>query len=408
MKKFNTDSLRDFENEKNVLSCIRNSDYKHKNVLINYGSLVYGQTGNINSDHMLLLPWTDFKSLDDFMKDRTHRSTAAKRRNCIYGMVGVADALAWLTRMKITLPRMPTRKVQVMHCDFKPQNILVFPTPDQEDRFIFKVSDFGHSFLSLSIGRRSPRYEWTYCAPEISTENSIVQENSDVWPYGCVLLLVLIFTTRGYQEITLLRESLVLNRTIDTFYERTTEPTRYRLKRPVSDWIDNLKNGELATADINETEMTIEAGKILHEYILVPDPRSRKHMEFICEQFETAYSTVHTAVQTSSFSNFEGLDECTLCTIPARAEYVCFHSNNMNRYGVFFTDTLLVNGRLDIVRPMAHQSKIMWARRFPLTVSTCTSSHICLVRDANQRNLTVRQLKSDCCQARCFEVLIII
>jgi serine/threonine protein kinase len=388
VKLFNAISSYDFENEKAVLSHIRRGNV-HKNVLINYGSLVHPEERSSNLVRALLLPWTDFGTLENLMKDNRNRDTPTKRRNNIHGMVGVADALAWLSQMKISLPRIPTRKVQVMHCDIKPQNILVFPAPDQEDRFIFKVSDFGHAFLSMSIRRPSPRYESTYCAPEIAWGNRIVEKNSDVWPFGCVLLLVLVFTTRGYQEITILRENLQDNGTYDTFYESTAEPTRYRLKRPVSNWIENLRKGALSTEDINETEMTKETGKILHEYILVPDYKSRKDMAFICEKLEAAYSTVHTALETNSFSDYPGLDQYTLCTIPTKAEYICFHSNNMNRCGVFFIDTLLFQGRLPIIRPMIHQPETIWARRFSLTVSTCTSSDICLVRDASQYNLVV-------------------
>lgn len=383
VKMFRPDSINDFENERDVLSRIRNSRSGHVNVLVNYGSLVYGE------HRMLLLPSTDLGTLDDFIKDEKHRDTTAKKRNIIYCVIDVADALAWLTTLKISLPQ-KFREVQVMHCDIKPQNILIFPDSNREGEFIFKVSDFGHAFMSLSIETQSRRYESTYCAPE-TREKGIIEKTSDVWPYGCILLLVLIFTTRGYQEILDLRRDLQTS-AIDTFYE----PTNYQLKGPVSEWINILRDGRLPNADINETEMTKAMGKILHDYVLVSDHKSRKTMNEICGYLKEAYNKLYTAVQTSSLSDHKGiLRGCDSCVIPARAEYVCFHDEEMNSYGIFFTDTLHFRGRLDLVMPMSPRGGKNWEKQFTLNVSTCASSHICLVKKApprmEQANLEVRQ-----------------
>jgi serine/threonine protein kinase len=151
VRKLRPDGLNDFANERDVLSRIRNSRTGHVNVLVNYGSLIYGE------HRMLLLPWTDLGTLDDFIKDESHRDTTAKKRNVIYCIIDVADALAWLTNLKISLPQ-KFREVQVTHCDIKPQNILIFPDSSREDGFIFKVSDFGHAFVSSPIETQSRRY----------------------------------------------------------------------------------------------------------------------------------------------------------------------------------------------------------------------------------------------------------
>lgn len=383
VKIFNSDSTNDFENERDVLSRIRNSRSGHVNVLVNYGSLVYGE------HHMLFLPWTNLGTLDDFISFEEHRDTTAKKRNIIYCIIDVADALAWLTKLKISLPH-KFREVQVMHCDIKPQNILIFPDSTRENGFIFKVSDFGHAFMSSSIETQSRRYESTYCAPE-TRERGSVEKTSDVWPYGCILLLVLIFTTRGPQEIIDLRADLSRRSTIDTFYQSTN----YQLKESVSDWIDILRDGKISNADINETEMTKAMGKILHDDILVSDHKSRKTMDVICGNLKEAYNKLYTAVQTSSLTDHKGiLRRCESCAIPAKAEYVCLHDEDMNSYGIFFTDTLHFRGRLELVMPMSPRGR-NWEKQFTLNVSTCASSHICLVKKApprmEQANLEVRQ-----------------
>lgn len=383
VKIFNSDSIDDFANERDVLSRIRNSRSGHINVLVNYGSLVYGE------HHMLLLPWTELGTLENFMMKEEHRNIPTKRRNIIYCMVDIADALAWLTKLKISLPH-KFREVQVMHCDIKPDNILIFPDSSRENGLVFKVSDFGHAFMSSSIETQSRRYESTYCAPEIRLGKGIVQKNSDVWPYGCILLLALIFITRGPQEVLDLRRKLRQS-TIDTFYE----PPGRQLKRAVSEWITILKDGSVQNANINETEMTKELGKILHEDILVPDYNHRKTMDEISGKLKEAYNKLHTAVQTSSLNDHkETLKKCDSCTIPANAEYICLHDEDMNKYGIFFTDTLHFWGRLENVRPVVAQ-RGSWEKQFALNMATCASSHVCLVRKApqgfEQARLEVRQ-----------------
>lgn len=56
----------------------------------------------------------------------------------------------------------------------------------------------------------------------------------------------------------------------DTFHERVPGSSKYNLKQPVLDWINNFKNGELSEPDITVTEMKT-VGKILQDDILVPD-----------------------------------------------------------------------------------------------------------------------------------------
>ncbi|PON48874.1 S-receptor-like serine/threonine-protein kinase [Parasponia andersonii] len=109
--------------------------------------------------------------------------------------LGTAKALAYLHEECLEW---------VLHCDVKPQNILL------DSNYQPKVSDFGLSKLqnrgelrNLSFSRiRGTR---GYMAPEWVTNQSITSK-VDVYSYGIVLLEILSGMTPSFQEVTLLKE----------------------------------------------------------------------------------------------------------------------------------------------------------------------------------------------------------
>ncbi|KAJ4881074.1 Protein kinase superfamily protein [Raphanus sativus] len=80
-----------------------------------------------------------------------------------------------------------------VHCDIKPDNLLVFPSGgDDDDSYELKISDFG---VTLEVGD-TPDY-WSIYSPFVgsprymppeSVENGVVKETLDLWSLGCLVL----------------------------------------------------------------------------------------------------------------------------------------------------------------------------------------------------------------------------
>ena len=80
----------------------------------------------------------------------------------------------------------------IVHCDLKPDNILLFPPSAKEDTYQLKISDFGLS--KTSIETIDPEF-WTlnfrgtpyYMSPE-SIEYGIIDTPLDIWSLGCIVI----------------------------------------------------------------------------------------------------------------------------------------------------------------------------------------------------------------------------
>lgn len=151
------------------------------------------------------------------------RSHAGRLRH-IRQMLGVCQALEWLAR-NLTYKKDSDQFVAKTydHCDLKPDNILVCHEYSATDdgALVFKISDFGqarevqHVLQSDGNRRRQPPAglalagrEGTYHAPEIQGQNTRLEIRADtasrkwdVWSFGCIFLLVIIFNYQGAEAI---------------------------------------------------------------------------------------------------------------------------------------------------------------------------------------------------------------
>lgn len=87
-----------------------------------------------------------------------------------------------------------------IHCDIKPENILLVPSSDDRgrDRFVAKIADFGLAMEMSKVGTIDEedgiRGTTPYLAPELVTDN-YPDWPIDIWALGCVVLEML--TGRG-------------------------------------------------------------------------------------------------------------------------------------------------------------------------------------------------------------------
>lgn len=156
-------------------------------------------------------------------------------------------------------------RVCLAHNDFKPDNILVFYTPEYPAGQ-WKIADFGLSNIKYDKSDRSGGYQSHltlaprdlivqispttckrnpagYSAPEIERVG-ISQEDgreSDVWSFGCVFAMVLAYALGQTPTVRLLLACRDANSNNDRFYEKRPDMHGYfRIKLPIVDWLHDL------------------------------------------------------------------------------------------------------------------------------------------------------------------------
>lgn len=129
-------------------------------------------------------------NLENYLEFRRGPGSDEERWCTLSQMFEVSEGLKWPNQEQQHYQYLKSGKVQkpaYFHSDLKPDNILVFGNADQPETLRFKITDFGEACVPTS-GRDTTAPGRTYAAPE-----GIGREKSDVWAYGCILLLLLIY-----------------------------------------------------------------------------------------------------------------------------------------------------------------------------------------------------------------------
>ncbi|KAF3001679.1 hypothetical protein E8E14_007533 [Neopestalotiopsis sp. 37M] len=118
-------------------------------------------------------------------------------------MLHICHGLKWLHHGdKKSLTTGNYEKASYIHGDLKPEKIFIYDDTEGSDASkssVFKIGDFGETFLlgqsqdEVASLRMSPHFGrvGTYRAPEI--QQGRIDTKSDVWSFGCILLLVLLY-----------------------------------------------------------------------------------------------------------------------------------------------------------------------------------------------------------------------
>ncbi|KAI4611677.1 hypothetical protein J4E83_007927 [Alternaria metachromatica] len=215
------EATQDFKIELGILEELRTYKTKHKMIMLHLGSITELNETRKPIRHSIIFELASF-SLGDLLKDRNHPQESVIPSRLLASLVDIIEALECLHD-----------KLETLHLDIKPDNILIFETRsgsgDQEHyELIWKLSDFGlarkkaakkpkagsaQTSTATSRGSTLPATRPTglYQAPEIQEqETSQAGRGSDVWSMGCITLTVLAFIYGGPKEVTELESCLMV------------------------------------------------------------------------------------------------------------------------------------------------------------------------------------------------------
>lgn len=216
---------------------------------------------------------------------------AAERLKNVDRMIGVAGGLQWLSE---SFERSPTsgnyEEAYSYHRDLRPENILVCEEWHSGIRdLVFKISDFGRALQKpkhpeserrSSLANPSSPHDavgGTYAAPE-----ALRTEKSDVWSFGCVLLVVMLFNYEGIAGLNEFMASLLRESKIDRFYDMKTR----KVNPETTSCIVYLRSRSEAESDKLVTQHLLQ---LLSDHILVPE-KSRWDMDKIERNMKEADS----------------------------------------------------------------------------------------------------------------------
>ncbi|KAI4644269.1 hypothetical protein J4E93_006169 [Alternaria ventricosa] len=215
------EATQDFKIELRILEELRTYKTKHKMIMLHLGSITELDGAGMPTRHSLIFELASF-SLGDLLKGRNRPQEAVKPSRLLASLVDIIEALECLHD-----------KLDTLHLDIKPDNILIFETrsgsgDEEQYELTWKLSDFGlagkkaakkpkagSAQTSTATSRESTlpatRPTGLYQAPEIQEqETSHAGRGSDVWSMGCVTLMVLAFIYGESTEVTELESSLMV------------------------------------------------------------------------------------------------------------------------------------------------------------------------------------------------------
>lgn len=275
-------------------------------------SVIYTpQTEGCPSSSIFFLPakqnlWEFFMT-----KDAMPKSDADRLQN-IQRMLGICQGLDWLHRNLEYQPIANRPQVTAYyHCDLKPDNILICEDPSTRS-LVFRISDFGQARglrQKTSAGEQreagskvplpNDQGEYTYLPPECQTRKSQASANSrtDVWSFGCILLLMMVFNHEGKGGIEgfqtqRINESLISGQRSDRFYVEDTNP---RLNPAVTRYLRDLGNRSRSDTDLKvngdaDSTFTQSTAKYLERSVLVVRPGKRDRIETVLKTLQKSYN----------------------------------------------------------------------------------------------------------------------
>jgi len=279
-------------------------------------------TVSIGEDCFIISPLADM-SLHKFLYDEGSREFTTSMVNLITEASNLADALDFLhAHIRIEVPGKSSQLLACCHMDLKPDNILVFRRPDKAVG-IWMITDFGISTLKENTSSQAKgknqlevpttvgmiaqttktgakREKGTFQAPEVNeidVENfRSVGRKSDIWSFGCILVLLIVFGSDGLKELKehdrkRLQGSFTPNDegSNDFFYSKSDESSQLIVNPAVKGFIDDLAGyGSLRNDNIKFDYK--KCSKLLLQILNPTNPQKRPDAKVIHEELNSIVS----------------------------------------------------------------------------------------------------------------------
>ncbi|KAH8671491.1 hypothetical protein BX600DRAFT_459169 [Xylariales sp. PMI_506] len=303
-------------------------------------------------------------------------------------MVGISEGLKWLTSLRQVYVSTEDKWVfaTYYHCDLKPENILVCDDPDKgPGSVVFKIADFGQARRMLRAAEgpaRPPEHsipvtgrEAIYLAPEVQdlNERPQVRARSDVWAFGCIFLLVILFNYEGARGV----EEFRRRREVDS-----------SAKHKGGHFFGNVDG---RGADIRNPAVTATIEKLLtnteERSITEIDGRfSNRSLRYLEDHILVRYKDRHTieAVANNLRDYYNDRSshrprEIKYKDVPRNAKHCSTSPGGL----VFYYDPELIRvysndpNPVHSIRPSTSES--LWSGRHLPTSRSCTKDYLCLV-----------------------------
>lgn len=229
----------DFKIEQNILEELRNSNFAHKMILLDWGSITIQDEQGTPIECALIFDCATY-SLEEFLMGTKGVDTSWTASLLLAKLADIVQALACLHD-----------NFDTVHLDVNPDNILVFVKMSADGPTLeWKISDFGlarkrtakprsghlldfNRSTSQSASLIATRNAGRYQAPEIQQRNSSkAGQKSNVWSMGCVALMVLGFAIDGPNRVTNLTNGLRVEYEnaagVDSFFYVTSDSYEWR------------------------------------------------------------------------------------------------------------------------------------------------------------------------------------
>ncbi|KAI8625091.1 hypothetical protein F5Y19DRAFT_479965 [Xylariaceae sp. FL1651] len=249
---------------------------------------------SVNSyERGFVFPWATGGNLLDYMKKQTvERDLEGKIQSSALcwalGQIrGLADGIRGLHIMN------------ARHGDIKPNNILLFPIPENQSKYKLVIADAGLAKIhQLSTSKRSnfttTKHVSKMHQPPESVANGaggvILSRRYDIWSFGCVMFEILVWLVRGLNEYKMFLRSM----TQDSANEEPlhfwfVENSVKGLSSTVEDWKGRLSRSIQEDPGPVRREFKDALSKLLNlvmTRLLVIDPENRADAVEMWEDIE--------------------------------------------------------------------------------------------------------------------------
>lgn len=326
-------------------------------------------------------------------------NTDTNRLRNLHQMLSICRGLEWLhqnlgyedTTDKFEL-------ASYYHCDLGPGNILVCSQRTRAgEELVFKISDFGQAIGLRQKPKKHPKSRrhrpgpslpprldpdrGTYLAPEVRTEPS---SKSDVWSFGCILLMIIIFNyenasgIKGFQDHRMVHSSP--ERSGDKFY--ILQGGKPVVNQAVDKYINGLANRLKDPRDeSSDAKVTNSILRYLQKHVLVAKVEKRHTMDTVSATLHEYYND-RPATYVNAITHQDIQNNAKFCRNFMDGRMFTYSTNMIQVYDHERPEYIAI-----LRRPIVEK----WSDSINSRSRLCSGTEVCVVSEPNKGGATVSE-----------------